>query len=59
MTLHSKMLPKKNKTKQSHCTSNLIFADVLNNGYMDKIFSPKIKISRFEKYKVECQIWRP
>jgi hypothetical protein len=32
------------KKNQPHCTSNLKFADVLHNGYMDRImFPPKLK----------------
>jgi hypothetical protein len=40
---------------QSHCSPNLIFADVLNNSYMHTIW----KIPHFEKYEVKGQIWRP
>jgi hypothetical protein len=57
VTLHSKMLHK----TQSHCSPNLIFAGVLNNSYMYTIyiFSRKIKILHFEKYKVKGLILRP
>jgi hypothetical protein len=52
VTLHSKLLHK----TQSHCSPNLIFADVLNNSYMHTIYFKKIKILHFEKYKIKGQI---
>jgi hypothetical protein len=39
LTLHRKMLHK----TQSHCSPNLIFADVLNNSYTHTIYTKKIK----------------
>jgi hypothetical protein len=40
---------------QSHCSPNLIFADVLNNSYMHTIYLKKIKIPHFEKLKVKFE----
>jgi hypothetical protein len=46
---------------QTRFSPNLIFADVLNNSYMHKIYIFKKwkKIPHCEKYKVKGQIWRP
>jgi hypothetical protein len=41
VTLHSKMLHK----TQSHCSPNLIFADVLNNSYTHTIFFSSRKLN--------------
>jgi hypothetical protein len=42
-----------------YCSSNLIFADVLNHSYIHTTYFPqKIKILHFVKYKATGEIWR-